>query len=61
MICSLMLLNPEKKELVIKATQSVSEAYNKRLNIKLGEGVAGEVAQENKPICVLDVRKIAII
>jgi GAF domain-containing protein len=56
-ICSLMLVDPEKKELVIKATQSVSEDYNKKPNIKLGEGIAGRVALENKPICVLDVRK----
>jgi GAF domain-containing protein len=56
-ISSLMLLDPEKKELVIKATQSVSEAYNKKPNVKLGEGIAGKVAQENKIICVLDVKQ----
>ena len=56
-ISSLMLLDPDKKELVIRATQSVSEAYNKKPNIKLGEGIAGLVAQAGKPICVLDVRE----
>jgi GAF domain-containing protein len=56
-ICSLMLLDPQSKELVIKATQSVSESYNKKPNIKLGEGIVGKVAQENKTICVLDVKK----
>ena len=56
-ISSLMLLDPEKKELVIKATQSISEAYNKKPNVKLGEGIAGLVAQQNKPVCVLDVRQ----
>ncbi|MCM8780978.1 MAG: GAF domain-containing protein [Candidatus Omnitrophica bacterium] len=56
-ICSLMLLDSEKGELVIKATQSVSEAYNKKPNIKLGEGIAGKVAKENKIICVSDVRE----
>ena len=56
-ICSLMLLDPDKKELVIKATQSVSEAYNKKPNIKLGEGIIGKVALENKLICVIDVKK----
>lgn len=56
-ISSLMLLDPERKELVIKATQSVSEAYNKKPNIKLGEGIAGIVARENKPLCVLDIKK----
>ncbi len=56
-ICSLMLLDPEKQELVVKATQSVSEQYNKKPNIKLGAGIAGLVAQQNKPICVLDLDK----
>lgn len=56
-ICSLMLLDPEKRELVIKATQSVSEEYNKKPNIKLGEGISGRVAESNRPICVLDVRE----
>jgi GAF domain-containing protein len=56
-ISSLMLLDPEKKELMVRATQSISEAYNKKPNIKLGEGIAGTVAQQNKPICVLDVKQ----
>ena len=56
-ISSLMLLDPDKKELVVKATQSISEAYNKKPNLKLGEGIAGIVAQNNKPICVLDVKE----
>ena len=55
-ISSLMLLDPDKKELVVKATQSISEAYNKKPNILLGEGIAGVVAQNNKAICILDVK-----
>ncbi len=58
-ISSLMLLDPDKKELVVKATQSISEAYNKKPNIPLGEGIAGVVARNNKPICVLDVKEDA--
>ncbi|MCJ7645733.1 GAF and ANTAR domain-containing protein [bacterium] len=56
-ICSLMLLEEDKKELVVRETQSVSEEYNRKPNIKLGEGVAGRVAKENRSISVLDVRK----
>jgi GAF domain-containing protein len=56
-VSSLMVLDTEKKELVIRATQSVSEAYNKKPNIKLGEGIAGIVAKENKPVIVLDLLK----
>lgn len=54
-ICSLMLLNEEEKELVIKATQSVSDDYIKKPNIKVGEGIAGRVVQLKKPIAVLNV------
>ncbi len=56
-ICSLMLLDPETKELVIKSTQSVSERYNNKPNIKLGEGIAGMVAKDNKLLCSRDVRQ----
>jgi len=56
-ICSLLLLDEEKNELIIRATQSVSEAYNRKPNIKLGEGIAGLVAKENRPIVTLDVKK----
>lgn len=56
-ICSLMLLDPEKKELVIKATQSISDEYNKKPNLRIGQGIAGKAAAENKPIYVPDVKK----
>lgn len=56
-ICSLMLLDEEKKELVIRATQSVSEEYIKKPNIKVGEGIAGQVVLDGRPIMVVDVKK----
>jgi signal transduction protein with GAF and PtsI domain len=56
-ISSLMLLDPSNNELVVKATQSISEEYNKKPNMKLGEGIAGIVARDNKPTTVLDVRE----
>jgi signal transduction protein with GAF and PtsI domain len=56
-ISSLMLLDTSKNELVVKATQSISEEYNKKPNMKLGEGIAGIVARDNKPTTVLDVRE----
>jgi len=56
-ICSLMLLDKSTQELTVKATQSVSEFYNKKPNAKLGEGIAGRVAQSGKSITILDVRK----
>jgi signal transduction protein with GAF and PtsI domain len=56
-ICSLMLLDPEKKELTIKATQSMSREYLNKSPLKLGEGIAGKVALENKPVVVSNILK----
>ena len=56
-ICSLMLLDEKTKELVIRATQSISEEYNKKPPLKIGEGIAGKVVKENKPIAIKDVAK----
>src|SRR5450756_2164317 len=53
-ICSLMLLN-DKNELEIKATQSINPEYIRKPNLKMGEGIAGKVAVENRPIVVFDV------
>ena len=55
-ISSLMLLDPNTKELVVRTTQSISESYNKKPNIKVGNGIAGIVAKDNKPIYVSDVK-----
>jgi signal transduction protein with GAF and PtsI domain len=56
-ICSLMLIDEKTKELVVRATQSISEEYNKKPPLKMGEGIAGKVAKENRPIVVKDVTK----
>jgi len=56
-ICSLMLLDPKTNELVLKTTQSMSETYNRKPHLKVGEGIAGKVAMENKPIAVYDLSK----
>jgi len=58
-ICSLSLLDEKTNTLVLKATQSMSEAYNKKPPLKVGEGIAGKVALENKPIAVYDISKEA--
>lgn len=56
-ICSIMLLNDNKEELAITATQSKSRAYTKKPNVKLTESVAGRAVMEQQPITILDVRK----
>jgi two-component system, response regulator PdtaR len=56
-ICSLLLLDKKKGELVLKASQSDSGSYNQKSNTPLGKGIAGRVALLGRPIKVLDVRK----
>ncbi|MBN2452898.1 MAG: GAF and ANTAR domain-containing protein [Candidatus Omnitrophica bacterium] len=56
-ICSLMLIDRKTGEIMLKATQSMSEIYNKKPNLKIGEGIAGKVALSNKPMAVYDLSK----
>lgn len=56
-ICTLMLLDEDKKELVIKATQTKSKEYVKKPNVKLGESVAGRAIEEGRTITVYDLRR----
>jgi signal transduction protein with GAF and PtsI domain len=55
-ICSLLLLDKNKKELVLRASQSPSGQYNQKSNTPVGQGIAGRVALTGLPIKVLDVR-----
>lgn len=54
-ICALWLLDDKKKELRIRATQAMSDAYLKERSIKYGEGIVGLVAKEKKPLVILSV------
>ncbi len=55
-ICTVMLVNEENQELIIKATQSESSDYRKKPNPKIGESIAGRAVAEGKVITVLDVK-----
>jgi signal transduction protein with GAF and PtsI domain len=56
-ICSIMLLDEKKQELVIAATQSLSKEYINKQNLKVGQSISGKVVKEKRPITVRDVRK----
>jgi len=56
-ICSLMLIDEKSNLLVVRASQSISEEYNKKPPLRIGEGIAGKVAKENIPIAIKDVTK----
>ncbi len=49
-ICSIMLLDEKKQELVIAATQSLSQDYVNKPNLKVGQSIAGRVVLEKRPI-----------
>jgi len=51
-----MLLDEDKQELVIKATQSKSREYARKPNIKIGESVAGRALASGEPITVYDLK-----
>jgi GAF domain-containing protein len=57
--CSLMLLDEERGELVLRANRSLSPAYRDKPPLKVGEGVAGRVVQTGQPVVVEDVRQDA--
>ncbi|KMQ52630.1 transcriptional regulator, CdaR [Chitinispirillum alkaliphilum] len=56
-ICSILLLDKQKNELILKACQSDLGKYSQRSNTPLGKGIAGRVAQSNNPIKVINVCK----
>jgi GAF domain-containing protein len=55
-LCSLLLLDEATGDLVLRATQHLSPAYREKPPLKVGEGIAGLVAQTGQPLTVLDVR-----
>ncbi len=56
-ICSVMLLDAKGLELTIKATQSLSDEYKKKPNLRVDSSLIGEVVKTLRPLIVEDVRK----
>ncbi len=56
-VCSLWLLDERDNALKIRATQAMSEEYLKERSLKMGEGVVGFVAVENRPMMIYNVLK----
>ncbi len=56
-VCTVSLLDPEKGELVLKATQAKSRDYARKPRPKVGESIAGRAVAEGRVITVPDVRK----
>ncbi len=56
-ICSILLLDPKGVELSIKATQSLSEEYKKKPNLRVDSSMMGDVLRSRKAVVVDDVRR----
>ena len=54
-ICSIMLLDEASGELRIEATQSLSEQYRRKPNLKVGQSISGHAVKDRRPIIVADV------
>ncbi len=53
--CSIMLLDENKRELLCKASSGLSEAEDEQISFKVGEGVAGWVAEKGAPALLPDI------
>src|SRR5688572_25919982 len=58
-VCSIMLVDTQKNELVIKAAKSSSEEYWRKPNLKIGDSLISRVVRERAPLIIRDVTKEA--
>jgi signal transduction protein with GAF and PtsI domain len=56
-VCSIMLVDTQKNELVLKAAKCSSEEYWQRPNLKIGKSLVSRVVKEKAPLIVRDVTK----
>ena len=56
-VCSIMLVDMQKNELVLKAAQCSSAEYWHRPNLKIGKSLISRVVKEKAPLFVRDVTK----
>jgi len=56
-VCSIMLVDSPKNELVLKAAKCSSEEYWRKPNLKIGNSLISRVVKEKAPLMVRDVTK----
>ncbi len=54
--CSLMLVDTESKELLIRGAKGIDGKVIKEARIKIGDGISGFVAKNGNPLLVNDIR-----
>lgn len=55
-ICSIMLLDADGTEFSIRATQSLSDEYKRKPNLRVGSSLIGEAVRTGKPLVVENVQ-----
>ena len=55
--CSIALLDPLNDVLVIRAAAGIESKWKDKFRLRLGEGIAGRVALEGKPVYVSDTQE----
>lgn len=55
-VCTVRLLDEQRGELVLRATQSKARAYQRKRAIRLGESIAGRAIAQRAPVIVPDVQ-----
>jgi len=58
-VCSIMLVDQKKNELVLKAAKCSSQDYWKKPNLKIGKSLISRVVKKGKALMVKDVTKEA--
>jgi signal transduction protein with GAF and PtsI domain len=56
-VCSIMLVDTQKNELVLKAAKCSSDEYWQRPNLQIGKSLISRVVKEKSPLMVRDVTK----
>lgn len=54
-VVTVRLLDPDRQELILRATQATNKAYQRKRAIKLGESIAGKAIESRRPIFIEDV------
>jgi signal transduction protein with GAF and PtsI domain len=54
-VCSIMLVDMQKNELVLKAAKCSSDEYWHRPNLKIGKSLISRVVKEKEPLIIRDV------
>ncbi|MBA4292881.1 hypothetical protein C0431_07890 [bacterium] len=55
-VVTVRLLDEERQELILRATQATNKAYQRKRAIKLGESIAGKAIESRSPVFTNDVQ-----